>query len=1555
VWRISQSANGPQLYFDFDNGFPAPGWSLGFGQFYIDGQGYYWLQDADWTLHKMAMGSGTSPGQGLHTIDGTLIDMPMVNGQYNAQYPDGRTVIYGALNHFAGFFYPVEIVDANGNMITIQYVNGEGPAIQEIHDTLGRVISFHYDANNLLTAVTAPGLNGTTRTVVRFHYKPVTVSGFVSITFQGIDAIYFPGTSTGYWFGDPDSYTENSGIIAKVSQRRAMTLEAGCLNEQGTVTAGTMTRERIYNYDPSVQGPNLPAYTTMTESWAGMDPPPPPDPPPAVTTYTVTPGWTIETVHPDGTTERQYLNDHPGWFDDLLLWQTEISGVQTQLAWEQGDYESPRISSVNEVRLFVRPGGNEIRSKLTRYIYSSPANQLTDIMQFDYLSSLPGSTSTGALLRQIHTDYQPDPGYAGRHIFNLPAQAVISGPDGVAASRTDYEYDAGNLADAPGVVGHSDPGTNYRGNITQITRFADAANYLNDVIESRQYDICGNLIIRSGQPYDQMTYTYDLGTQYAYPSAVTWGAADPSSSARLTRSFSYDFGTGLLLTSTDPNGGITQYAYDPATLRLQQMTLPAGGYILYSYDDSADMGTFRSVSAGGEPAGETAVFFNGLGLVQSVLISGEDNSLNAVTTQYDSMGRIWKRSQPYAWGSSPAWTVFSYDGLGRITSVQDPGGAQWTWYYDELQRPDSASAEDGDTVRVQSPAITWLGKTVNGTDRWYRTDALGFLAEVAQPNAYGTWPGGSVLDPGSVKTAYSYNALGLLVGVTQGPQGQQRSFRYDSLGRLTAQYVPEKTMTLDDTGTYVGPGNLARWSDVFTYDNWSNLASHTDARGVQTLYTYAANPLDPPDPLNRLYYVSYESHGAAPYIAPTAPIDYAYVTSGDVTRLAQVTTTPLRSGQATQNYSYDTEGRLATRQLICSTATTAFPALELDYAYDSLNRLTEVTYPTELGVAGRKNIGYSYDTASGLLASLQIDGDNYASGLVYDPAGRFASITVGPAGPQQTVETYGYDPATGLLTSQQIDRGGTPLFGLGYTYWPNRQLYQRTENPENGGQLRFFYHFYDSVDRLRTMTKPAPLPGPGPRGPAPVRQATPPPASNEWFEQYTFDEYGNRTAVTANVFPLDGLPSLTYEPKTNHVTGFSYDEAGNLTRGQRADGSWLRYQYDQAGRLVTVTDDSGQRLESYGYGADGRRLVTTQAGNSTYCLWDRGNIVAEYAQVTATELAWTRSRVYLGNRILASFMPAQPGQSGETVYYHHPDRLGTCLITNNTDNTVWEQATLPFGTLSPFSTPNPVNPTFTTYDRSPATGTDYAVNRTYDPGLRFMQPDPVVITNLRDPRSLNLYSYVRNDPINRTDPAGLQDDLVSIYDPGEDVPVWIDLTAGPPLGPTLGTPAAGQSLSTPERAKAAAAAAAAKALAERMELYTVATGITTSATSDNSVVSDAKAAGLMTGLKAAAHEAAPYLLSYSIIMLMKHSRDQSYIAASWNFISVVRGLASSMGVPEFAGLGSLTSPESLLLFAIVLWDMAWYKPAIEGAQEAGNNVQQSIEHAISAPQSFGGF
>src|SRR5207253_11376951 len=132
--------------------------------------------------------------------------------------------------------------------------------------------------------------------------------------------------------------------------------------------------------------------------------------------------------------------------------------------------------------------------------------------------------------------------------------------------------------------------------------------------------------------------------------------------------------------------------------------------------------------------------------------------------------------------------------------------------------------------------------------------------------------------------------------------------------------------------------------------------------------------------------------------------------------------------------------------------------------------------------------------------------------------------------------------------------------------------------------------------------------------------------------------------------------------------------------------------------------------------------------------------------------------IYFGARLLATEEPN--GVGGDIVHYHHPDRLGTRLITNNADTTSFEQVGLPFGTpLDAESTSGtyPTNRRFTSYDRSTTTGLDYAVNRHYDSRQgRFTQPDPLGLSaaSLADPQSLNMYSYVGNDPMNRVDPDG---------------------------------------------------------------------------------------------------------------------------------------------------------------------------------------------------------
>ncbi len=233
--------------------------------------------------------------------------------------------------------------------------------------------------------------------------------------------------------------------------------------------------------------------------------------------------------------------------------------------------------------------------------------------------------------------------------------------------------------------------------------------------------------------------------------------------------------------------------------------------------------------------------------------------------------------------------------------------------------------------------------------------------------------------------------------------------------------------------------------------------------------------------------------------------------------------------------------------------------------------------------------------------------------------------------------------------------------------------------------------------------------------------------------------------------------------------GFEYDPAGNQIRAViAASGTQQQYRYDCVGRLAQVLDASGNVLATYTYGAGNQRLMSVEGGVTKYYAWDGGQIIAEYEAWGTNGLIWKTSYVYLGGRLLAT----TSGADGSETRYHHPDRLGTRLVTNASDGAaVSEQWTLPFGNMQPFvSAPggespyqnptlsNPSKKRFTTYDRSDATGLDYAVNRFYSPQQgRFTQVDPIGMgaASLGNPQTLNMYAYCGNDPINHVDPEGL--------------------------------------------------------------------------------------------------------------------------------------------------------------------------------------------------------
>ncbi|MGF9663170.1 RHS repeat-associated core domain-containing protein [Arthrobacter crystallopoietes] len=1402
-----------RIAFDIDGGWPAPGWSLGFGRIVrLRGQGSV-LVDADGTRHSFEVvslrGDQARRWEFVgRTSDGTLIDYTHIDdatGGFQwavARYPDGRAVEYTARGHDRqsparpswGVLYPTRITDANGNYLTITYRDNAGPEIDTIVDTLGRSVQFHYDAAGLLTAITAPTLYGGVRTIVRLMFnqlqlaEPRAAFGILEVsapeTTPVLEGIYYPGSATGYWFrGAYSPY----GTLSATSQHRGMGFDDAPLTETGTITPGTMTRRRSYDYPMTPAAlTGAPRYTTMTETWEDMDTPA------AITQYIAQEDASprrLETIHPTGARTVALAHNHPGQYDDGVVFElTTYRGSAVlrryTFTWEQGDYRSPRLAR-------VEISDELAQTTATEYFYG-PLNHVRESRELDY----DGTT----VLRRVLREYETRPGYLERHNLALPT--VIEhyrGNDQSPSSRIEYGYDDEPLWDVPDVRNHAmthnpyasrtwvpprvvrecdperrppcleytEPGywqtlyneaTRFRGNLTQITRYKDAAERGGPLVERRTYDITGNPRYISRPGGTDSGWGYDADTQYAFPTIAVHGAVN-TGPARLINRIGYDAGTGAVLTVTDAAGRVTQTDYDPATLRITTVTTPSGATISYKYEDRCV--TETTGLADGTMAGQRRMWLNGLGfprreetLTPETHPTGE-TVWNVVETQYDAAGRPWRHSRPFrpvpGQPSTPSWSEISYDSLGRINRLQGPDGSLSHRHYNEAVRPSVASDMPGQTLRTID---AW------GREHWSLRNALGQLTMTVGPHPESA---GSVLEdipdpdrPGQLKqhptALYAFDPQDRLLGITQYPARQSRKFRYNGLGNLTHQALPERSLTLNDAGETGQPG--PQWSDVFLHDEAGRLIRHVDARGVSRIYGYGG------DPLNRLQAITYDTAAAndpANPVQPASGIHFEYVTTGDLTCVHRVIT-----DSVTEEYGYDPQGRLNSRQYLLP----GRKPLAIGYEHDSMDRITVMRYPAMYGMPDERRIKVRCDYGiDGAIHSLRLDNQVIVSEISHDPDGLPAAVTFNPlAAPPGIVERYLRDKDTGLLRTQQIIRGSDPtntdtLLDLSYDY-----LQEQT----GGGVTGQLVHMDDHIDRSRGRIYHYDALG------RLYRAEGGDPAAPLWKQEYGYDIHGNRTTVTAvgtaadgSAIPVDGRPSTVFDTATNRIKtrGFTYDSTGNLTRGQRQDGSWQRYSYDAAGRLCRVTDDAGADIESYLYGAGRQRLQIhdTVTDHHGICVWHGDTVIASYDD-TGSALEWRSRNVYLGERLLASYERPEPSPAALplSVRYHHPGLLGTGLTTQlHTDSPIdiaALPAVLPFGTVLDAETTGTTPRPFGSYERSAATGVDYAVNRHYLPDLaRFLEPDPLGAAAITagGAGSNNQYAYCQEDPINRIDPAGL--------------------------------------------------------------------------------------------------------------------------------------------------------------------------------------------------------
>lgn len=462
-------------------------------------------------------------------------------------------------------------------------------------------------------------------------------------------------------------------------------------------------------------------------------------------------------------------------------------------------------------------------------------------------------------------------------------------------------------------------------------------------------------------------------------------------------------------------------------------------------------------------------------------------------------------------------------------------------------------------------------------------------------------------------------------------------------------------------------------------------------------------------------------------------------------------------------------------------------------SYDALSRAKLMTYPED--VENRRRTLRPHYNRAGALERVELErvapgggtvSNTFVERIAYNAKGQRVLIAYGNG----LMTRHAYDPHNFRLSHLRTERYSKPAeLTYRHTGEPHQELayeYDLAGNitaihdrapgcglPVTPDRLdRDFV--YDALHRLlsangRECDAPPPVPPNSPWDDRP--RCTDITRTRKYEERYEYDAAGNILKLNHTHFRADGSAqginrNFTLAPNTNRLQtvafggrpfSYTYDANGNMTQ----ETTSRHFEWDYADRMRVYRTQTGANEPSvhahYLYDAGGQRikkLVRKQGGQIEVTVYIDGAF--EYQRIVQSGVVEENNTLHVmdSQSRIALVRIGNPFTNDSTpaVKYRLGDHLGSSnVVIDSSGNLVNREEYTPYGETS-FGSFARKRYRFTGKERDEESGLVYFGFRYYSSWLgRWMSCDPAGTVD-----GINLFVYVRNNPVRFNDPLGTE-------------------------------------------------------------------------------------------------------------------------------------------------------------------------------------------------------